>query len=654
MPHRICARSRSTKSVTAYSFTIIGIYYYCQLLLLSSAFAIHSIGAIYNHQAATTGINRVTMNVNSNEAPSFHNENDTPLEDVAIIVDRVASKADEWKTTPLHQKIQILHQIRRNSIEHRDEWVALLQKSRGVDPTDPLQAYARMDTLITGPYTLGNYLDGIIANLEAIEKTSRPLPPVAVRSTANGKRIVTVYPDGIKESMMAVGMTGEIILADGGGTEKNSADGLQHTSLDAVAVGGVAGVLGAGNFDAPVETLCEMFLKSRVCIFKSNPTNALTDSIYDKIFEPLISKGYLAYLSGGGAVGSALATHPCIDEIVLTGSIETLQKVKWGSTASEQTKNKKNNTPLVTKPICAELGAVTPWIIVPGKQWDRRSVDKHARAVAFAKMANNGYACVSPQLLIVAENWKWRQEFMDRVRYWLGQHPGGASFYPSSAESHSFFKSLPNAEVIWQLGEEGGANAALVQQPKRQPPIFIPNISTDDEEQNVLLQREAWCPVLAEVPIPNGHDDKDSMKFLNSAFQFAEKNVNGSLSTCIIIDDRTMKNNSKELDALIASIPYGIVGVNIYPAYAHGMSKLIWGAYPGYTASGQGMMGNSGLFKNPEKMVLRAPFMHLGRKALEVMDPRQHYLLSSRLTTYTFRPGYLNLVKMFAALFLGI
>lgn len=205
------------------------------------------------------------MNGNSN-VPAFDNEHDTPIEDVAGIVDRVASKADEWKATPLHQKIQILHQIRNNVIKYQDEWETLLQRSRGVDATNPLLAYARMDVLILGPYQLGNYLDGMIANLEAIETTSRPLPPVAVRNTVDGKRIATVYPDGLMESMMACGMTGEIIVAGSGRGGDNRDDAIQHPSLDEVAVGGVAGVLGAGNFDAPCETLMEMFFKSRVCI----------------------------------------------------------------------------------------------------------------------------------------------------------------------------------------------------------------------------------------------------------------------------------------------------------------------------------------------------------------------------------------------------
>jgi len=391
---------------------------------------------------------------------------------------------------------------------------------------------------------------------------------------------------------------------------------------------------------------------------KPNPTNALTNTVHAKIFEPLLTRGYLAYLSGGAAVGSALTTNPSIDEIVLTGSSRTLECVKWGSTPLERQNNRRLDTPLVTIPINAELGAVTPWIIVPSDRWDRKSVDRHARALVFAKMANHAYTCASPQVVIVGKGWELREEFWKRVKYWMGKHPGGAAFYPGSGESHKFFSSLEGAEVVTPMGGVEGEGG------KRQFPILIRGVETDIEGHSDVMRREAWCPALAEVPLPYNQSTTDTngaavvpddpMEFLRSAVQFAEKNIHGSLSTCIIIDDHTVKTNNIEFDALVASIPYGVVGVNIFPAYAHSMSKLSWGAYPGYTASGHGKIGNLGLFKNVEKTVLRAPFMYIGRRSLEVMNPVRHHLFITRLTTYALRPGYINMVRMFSALFMGL
>ena len=202
--------------------------------------------------------------------------------------------------------------------------------------------------------------------------------------------------------------------------------------MEQASVGGVAGILGAGNFNAPIEVLCEMFLKGRVCIHKPNPVNEKQRTVVLKIFKPLVEAGYLAFVFGGANVGTALVQDSALNEIVLTGSTATYNKIQ----------------PLTETPICAELGGVNPWIVVPSKRWNIRSIDNHARHLAFSKLANNGHTCAAPQVLIVAKDWEFRAAFLDRLRYWLGEYAGNAPFYPGSDKIHLDFASLPNAQVI--------------------------------------------------------------------------------------------------------------------------------------------------------------------------------------------------------------
>jgi hypothetical protein len=68
-----------------------------------------------------------------------------------------------------------------------------------------------------------------------------------------------------------------------------------------VAIGGVAGILGAGNYDAPLAILMEMFLKGHVCIYKPNSVAQALAPTTKKLFEPLVSAGYLAYIIGSRA-----------------------------------------------------------------------------------------------------------------------------------------------------------------------------------------------------------------------------------------------------------------------------------------------------------------------------------------------------------------
>eukprot|EP00957_Ditylum_brightwellii_P069651 5289683-Ditylum_brightwellii.AAC.1 len=262
-----------------------------------------------------------------------------------------------------------------------------------------------------------------------------------------------------------------------------------------------------------------MFLKGRVCIYKPNPVNHGTiDILEHKILKPLVDLGYVAFVKGGARVGSTLVQDEHIDEIVITGSALTLDKIQWGATLQEQTENKQANTPIIQTPICSELGAVNSWVIVPGSQWNRKNVDKHASALAFAKLANNGHICASPQVVVLPKDWVYRDEFIDRLRFWLAQHPGSAPFYPGSDKSHAYFQGQENAEII-----EGTSPDNF---PNQQRPILIRNVSIDNQD---LLSREAWCPVLMELPIEYERSEEDPMGYLEYAVRRVETKSYGSL-----------------------------------------------------------------------------------------------------------------------------
>jgi acyl-CoA reductase-like NAD-dependent aldehyde dehydrogenase len=540
----------------------------------------------------------------------------TPVEEVPKIVARVASKSNEWKSLPLENKIQLLKQVLRNTIQFHDEWTSLSLQDRGISATDPRHGCARADVITCSQATLGSYLHGLLSCLEYCAKhEGMPPPPKSTRILENKKCAVTVWPSTLLDKLEAVGLTGELILTD------NAQCSLQETS-----VGGIAGILGAGNFNAPIEVLCEMFLRARVCIYKPNPVNAKQFDAVQNIFKPLVDAGYLAIVFGGANVGTALVQDSALNQVVLTGSAATYDKIQ----------------PLTTRPICAELGGVNPWIVVPSKGWNQRSIDRHARHLAFSKLANNGHTCAAPQVVVVAKDWEYRQAFLDRVRYWLGEYAGNAPFYPGSDTIHSDFASLPNAQVI-------GGDTSVFE--KQQHPILIPNVDADEESQNDVFTREAFCPVLAEVPIDSPSDN--ALSFLQTATKFVSNKCVGSLTCNILIPDVEVKT-MHGFDDLIADLPFGVVGVNVWPAFAHSMPILLWGAPPGHVQSGTGFIGNAGLYKNPQKAVLRAPFHWLGLRALSVMPPLKTEKVFQRLASYKLRPNMVTQSMLFAAIFLGI
>ena len=568
----------------------------------------------------------------------------TRPEEVPAVVARVASHSAQWRTTPLPTKLDLLRRVLANTRACADEWAALAQESRGVSSTRSEHGCARADVWIGGPATMGSYLNGLIAVLEhcddsqakdddAAAKRRMPPPPTRVRAVeGSGRTIATVWPRTVLDRLEAVGLKGELVLDDEGAEQMSLEEAYGEENG-----GGLAGILGAGNVDAPIELLCELFLKSRVCVYKPNPVNALQGRAMERILQPLVEVGCLDFVHGGANVGAALVADPTLDEVVLTGTTATYDKIR----------------PLVSggTNITAELGGVNAWIVVPGKKWNKRSVDNHARHVAFARLANNGHVCAAPQVVLVDERWPWRKQFMDRLRFWMAEYGGSPPFYPGSDQVHSHFRNLPGAEVI-----PGGDDAFVDQQ----RPLLFENVSIGDEEGvfGEILSREAFCPVISEVPLPSVASDDEGddspLTFLRSATKFAEDNCFGSLTCNILIPDNIVRKNAEEFDSIVAQLPFGIVGVNLFPAFAHSIPHLVWGAPPGHLQSGCGFIGNAGLYRRPQKVVLRAPFNWIGRKCLCVMPPKKTEKVFRRLARYKMRPTPFSQAMLFSALFLNL
>jgi acyl-CoA reductase-like NAD-dependent aldehyde dehydrogenase len=109
----------------------------------------------------------------------------------------------------------------------------------------------------------------------------------------------------------------------------------------------------------------------------------------------------------------------------MTGGAPTFDRIVWGADASAA---KAANRPLVTKPFEAELGAVSPWIVVPG-QWSDAELEHHAKFLASCKMMNSGAICASPQVVFVDADWPQRQRFEALLEKTLADFPKPPVFY---------------------------------------------------------------------------------------------------------------------------------------------------------------------------------------------------------------------------------
>ena len=177
-------------------------------------------------------------------------------------------------------------------------------------------------------------------------------------------------------------------------------------------VGAVALVLGAGNVNSipPLDVLDRLFVRGQVTLLKLSPVNAYLQPVLEAVFAPLISRGFLAIVAGDAATGSYLAHHAAVEEVHLTGSADTYQAIVYGRNGNGQAPAQKEA--LLGKPITAELGGVTPVIVLPGR-WTDADIRFQAENIATMKLYNCGFNCIAAQLLVLPEQWPQRQALLE-------------------------------------------------------------------------------------------------------------------------------------------------------------------------------------------------------------------------------------------------
>jgi hypothetical protein len=157
-----------------------------------------------------------------------------------------------------------------------------------------------------------------------------------------------------------------------------------------------------------------------------------------------------------------------------------------------------------------------------------------------------------------------------------------------------------------------------------------------DEEkaakQPHALQVEAFAPVLTFVRL------KGNM--LDDGVTFANDRIMGTLSCSVFMSTPDMHSRAEELEAALAHLRYGLVGLNCWTAEAYSFNTCTWGGYPGETldrvSSGIGIVRNYLMFKHPCKTVVRAPFVsdyHFGTSStpLDISQAQTIVSLSTQL-----------------------
>jgi len=541
--------------------------------------------------------------------------------DVDTLIQSVSSKKEEWTKVPIPKKLEYLLQMREVVELIAPEWAELSAKVRNYDTP-----YLKGVGWIMSVGIFGGTLAPLIDSYTELVQYKRPLPPVSVRKVGD-QEVVSVFPYRGIQKVGSMGMSAELWIAPGHSVEQKLPEEP-----------GLCAILGAGNFDGPLECLRKLFVENKTIVYKPNPVNqnAVTP-VFGKIFAKLIQDGFVGFLEGGAEVGASLVNHPLVDEILMTGGAGTYDKIVWGNSKEEQEQNKKNNKKLVQKKIDAELGSVSPWIIVPGGEWTESEINHHAELLVTSKIMNSSALCASPQLLIVDNDWPHKRQFIDAVKKKFSLLQSQPNFYPGTNDRCSKFKSsLSQAEQY----EKSGQNVVS--------PVFIPDAPRD----SLPVKEEAFAPVLAEIAL---NTKNDPTVFLKEVVEYCNNEVYGSLSLSIMIDPNTEAKFKTQLEDAIAKLEWGTIAINEWAGYVHTIGVLTWGAFPKHDPtniqSGQGKIGNVGMYLHPQKSVLRNQFMALGHFKLPSPADAKVFI---RLVKYILNPSWARVFGLMGAALLGI
>ncbi|MCW5875664.1 MAG: aldehyde dehydrogenase [Anaerolineales bacterium] len=515
-----------------------------------------------------------------------------------------------WARLPLAERIAILDRLRDGLHEVEDGWVAAGMAAKGSPPGTLAEGEEWFALSVL--YRQLRYLRRALSDIAA---KGRPALPGKLCWKTAGQWTVDVFPQNLADRLALPGIRAQVFARDN-----------YHGDLPQMAAfyqqaepqGGLALVLGAGNVNSLPggDCLHKLFVEGNVVLLKLNPVNAYLGELLEQAFSALIEPGYLQVVYGGAETGGFLANHRAVDEVHVTGSARTYTALHAAG-----------------KPISAELGSVSPVIIVPGP-WSAADVRAQAAKYATSLVANAGFNCVTPRVFIQMESWPQREAFNQAMADYLQRIPPRRAWYPGAAgRQAAFVAAHPLAQQIGSAGEG------------ELPWTYIPGVGPGAPD-DIAFREEAFCGLAAETALPA----EDPLDFLRKAVEFANRRLWGDLAATIVVHPKTMQDPLMEaaVTQAIADLRYGTVVVNHWGALAYYLAITPWGAAPGNPPddiqSGAGKVANPLMFAEAEKSVVWAPFVSAPDPYLATAKRSCAYFRAD--TRYQRQPNAGNLLRL--------
>jgi hypothetical protein len=562
------------------------------------------------------------------------------LEDVDAAIDALYAKKDAWREVSADARAALLDRCITATLAVADRWAEVGANLKGFEPHDQGAGEEWIAGLLP---TVRN------ARLYAAALRAGGAPkPVSVRERA-GRTVARVCPASLFERLMFAGVTADVWIQPGKPAtqgaiyrEKAGAGGAGEKARE----GKVCLVLGGGNVSSipPMDVFYKLFVDDEVVLLKMNPVNETVGPVLADALAPLVDEGVLRIVYGGAEVGAHAAEHAKIATLHVTGSDRTYDAIVWGADPEERARRKASGEKKNDKLFTAELGCVTPVIVVPGP-WSERDIRFQARHVASMVTQNASHNCNAAKVIVTARGWLQREAFLDAVHEELRKATPRKAYYPGSKGRFStFLREYPRAIVLGAVPP--GAEDEVV------PWTAIPDVPADAGGH--ALTNEAFCGVVAEVALDvaeetsgirreRGPGGPDVDRFLERAVAFANDHCWGTLSCCVLVHPETEEQHTDALAKAVADLRYGGIGVNAWPGLIYGLVSPTWGAYPGHEAkdiqSGTGVVHNAFFFDHPEKSVVRAPF-RISPTPPYFHDHKNLLVLGKKLVAFESKPSW--------------
>jgi aldehyde dehydrogenase (NAD(P)+) len=560
-----------------------------------------------------------------------------------LVLDKVIgtlnSHKDEWARLPIAEKIHLFQRVSKKTAELAENWVAVAVTAKSIPESSPLVG----EEWASGPWALIYGVESMVGTLQSLDKGKNP-PIGKVRTLPSGQVIADIFPYNIYQRLLLNGIRAEVWMQDDV-TADNFTENMAKVYKSDDQSGQVSLVLGGGNIASipPLDVLDRLFAHKSVCVLKVHPVNDYLKEIFDSIFEDFVSAGYLQIVSGGADVGNYLCQHEYIDHIHITGGAKTFESIVFGS-GSDGQERKNRGEPQLDKSVTAELGCVTPTIVVPGP-WSKADLKYQAENIATQKLHNGSFNCIASQILVLPEIWDSAEDLLADVKKTISSVTPREPYYPGAHDRYESIKqAYQNCEVL-----DDSDTYAL-------PRLLITEL--DNKLDEYLFNHEVFVGALGQTYLPGS----DPGKYLKNAVQFCNEKLWGTLGANILIHPKTMRQLGFDFENALADLRYGSIGVNAWCGLAFLTAECTWGAFPGHTItdiqSGIGVVHNTRLFEKPEKTVVYAPFSPFPRNILKgefhifpkppwFVTNKQAHNVSRRFTYFQARPGPLHLPGLF-------